>query len=101
MDTKELLIIIGCSILVVVLSIFFLKRWLKNLEKTKKQTGPSKEPEEGKDREIVHKKCLKKVYFSEKDIKYGDVLLISKTERIQQGYIICPHCNEELVFDDN
>lgn len=99
MDTKELLIIIGCSILVVVLSIFFLKRWLKNLEKTKKQTGPSKEPEEGKDREILHKKCNNLVYYSQQDVRFGDLLALDEGRPNHSQYILCPYCEGEIHID--
>lgn len=66
-----------------------------------KRSRPSKIKTDERQIEIVHKKCGNTLYYSEKDIHYGDVECISPTESLQRGYLNCPHCKEQLVFDYN
>lgn len=73
--------------------------FIKNLFKKK---GPSKEPKEGKNLEIVHKSCENTIYYSDDDIRYGDrELLDAEGSCIQRAYIDCPHCKEQLTFSFN
>ena len=88
-------LIIGLIVVMVILN--------KKLNKKESapKSCPSKIAMEGKDLEIIHKKCGQKVYYGDKDILLGDLELISPTEKLQRGYINCPHCKKQLVFDYN
>lgn len=66
-----------------------------------KKSGPSKTKTKEKKTEILHKKCGNIFYYSDGDIHYGDLEIISSTESLQRGYLNCPHCKKQLVFDYN
>ena len=66
-----------------------------------KKSSPSKTKTDEQQIEILHKKCNNSFYYLDKDIRYGDLELISKNESIQIGYLNCPYCKGQLVFDYN
>ncbi len=72
-----------------------------SIKKLFEKKGPSKESKEGKNKTIIHTKCGKKIYYSDEDIRYGDLQLLSSSESIQRAYIDCPHCKEQLTFSFN
>lgn len=69
---------------------------------TFKSHGPSKIKTDQKSEEIIHKKCGNTLYYDPKnDIIFGDMECISETESIRRGYLNCPYCKTQLVFDYN
>lgn len=65
------------------------------------QKSPSKTMVSEDQTVIVHKKCGNTLFYRDKDIKFGDQEVISETEVIMRGYVNCPHCKGQLVFDYN
>lgn len=71
-------------------------KFIKNLFKKK---GPSQEPQEGNNLEIMHKTCGNQIYYSQQDIHEGDLMIGGNGEfpYLRKTYIICPYCKEQVL----
>ena len=74
---------------------------LNSFLSTTQKSKPSKTRINETQIEIIHKKCGNTLYYVCEDIHFGDMELISPTETLQRGYLNCPHCKGQLVFDYN
>ena len=59
----------------------------------------SKERSSERQSEIKHTTCGNIVYYLSSDVKLGDKNYISQGEILQEGYINCPHCKEDVILN--